>query len=80
VITFKSSFDPRRRSHRAGRKLEELAANARNALTEGSAEQIKQTLAALVDRVEISADRRANWPSHGTDGLACIFVRILLNP
>src|SRR5579863_5592452 len=40
-------------------ELEGLAAKARNALTEGSPEQIKQTLAALVDRVEISADRRA---------------------
>ena len=40
-------------------ELEGLAAKARNALTEGSPEQIKQTLAALVDRVEISTDRRA---------------------
>jgi hypothetical protein len=40
-------------------ELEGLAAKARNALTEGSPQQIKQTLAALVDRVEISADRRA---------------------
>lgn len=36
-----------------------FAASARIALGEGSPEQIKQTLAALVDRVEISADRRA---------------------
>jgi hypothetical protein len=40
-------------------ELEGLAAKARNALTEGSPEQIRQTLAALLDRVEISADRQA---------------------
>ncbi len=40
-------------------ELEGLAASARTALSEGSPEQIKQTLAALVDRVEISTDRRA---------------------
>jgi hypothetical protein len=40
-------------------ELERLAAKARNAPTGGISAQVKQTLAAPVDRVEISPDRRA---------------------